>query len=303
MTATMNSPAPTAASTPLPSAYPDISGLPLMPQRFWGRWLCAALIALLLFWLVRAFAHGQIEWRTVGEFLTAQIILQGLIATIVMAVAAMALGIVLGIITAVMHLSPNPLIKAVAVGYAWFFRGTPVLVQLMLVYFGLPYLLGFDLFPFELGRAPFSIEGALAAGIVTFGLHEAAMMSEIARAGIGAVDHGQIEAARALGMGPGLTVRRIVLPQAVPLMIPPLGNQFNTMLKTTSLLSVIGVGELFRAAEEMQAASFKTFEVYLGISLYYLLLTALWSVIQQRMERRLQRGSWQPAAAASKVSP
>jgi len=252
------------------------------------------------------FGHGpQFDFAYFLQFVfnPPPTLLHGVLVSIGAALAAQVMGIVFGFALAFAGLSRIRPLRWLNTGYVWFFRGTPVLVQLMLVYFGLPYLLGFDLFPFELGRAPFSIEGALAAGIVTFGLHEAAMMSEIARAGIGAVDRGQIEAARALGMGPGLTVRRIVLPQAVPLMIPPLGNQFNTMLKTTSLLSVIGVGELFRAAEEMQAASFKTFEVYLGISLYYLLLTALWSVIQQRMERRLQRGSWQPAAAASKVSP
>lgn len=217
-------------------------------------------------------------------------LLHGLVVSLAAAVAAQAMGIVLGFALAFAGLSRSRGLRAFNAGYVWFFRGTPVLVQLMLVYFGLPYLLGFDLFPFEMGRAPLAIEGALAAGILTFGLHEAAMMSEIARAGIGAVDRGQVEAAKALGMWPALTVRRIVLPQAIPLIVPPLGNQFNNLIKSTSLLSVIGVGEMFRAAEEMQAASFKTFEVYLGISVYYLLLTAAWTLVQRQLERRLGRG-------------
>lgn len=216
-------------------------------------------------------------------------LLQGLLVTIGAAVASQLLGVVLGFALALAGLTRWRLLRAFNQAYIWFWRGTPVLVQLMLVYFGLPYLIGFDLFPFEIGREPFSLEGALAAGIVTFGLHEAALMSEIARAGISSVDRGQVEAAKALGMWPSLTFRRVVFPQAIRVVIPPLGNQFNNMLKTTSLLSIIGVGELFRAAEEMQAASFRTFEVYLGISVYYLALTATWTLIQQFIEYRLAR--------------
>ncbi len=216
-------------------------------------------------------------------------LLHGLWITVGAAIAAQLIGLVLGTLLALAGLSRHVALGAFNQAYIWFFRGTPVLVQLMMVYFGLPYLIGFDLFPFEMGRGPLVMEGALVAGILTFGLHEAALMSEIARAGISSVDRGQVEAAKSLGMWPILTFRRIVLPQAVKVIVPPLGNQFNNMLKTTSLLSVIGVGELFRAADEMQAASFKTFEVYLGISVYYLALTAAWTILQKLIERRLSR--------------
>jgi polar amino acid transport system permease protein len=115
-------------------------------------------------------------------------------------------------------------------------------------------------------------------------------MSEIARAGILAVDVGQREAAKALGMTPALAMRRIVLPQAFRIMLPPLGNQFNAMLKTTSLLSIIAVPEMFHVTEEIQTATFKTFETYLGVSVYYLALTGLWSLAQRTMERRSRLG-------------
>ncbi|WP_410014498.1 amino acid ABC transporter permease [Sodalis sp. C49] len=217
------------------------------------------------------------------------VLFQGLILTIVSAVLSQLIGTVLGITLAMAGISRLWILKAFNQLYIWFFRGTPVLVQLVLIYFGLPYLLGFDIFPAVMPLGPFMISGAVVAGIVSFALHEAAYMSEITRAGIISIDSGQAEAAKALGMPPRLLMRRIILPQTIPVIVPALGNQFNNMLKTTALLSIIGVSEMFRVAEQLQAATFMTFEVYLGISIYYLLLTACWTAIQMLLEKNLNR--------------
>ena len=221
-------------------------------------------------------------------------LLQGIVVTVAAAITSEAAGVAGGTLLALAGMSPLLPLRLLNTGYVWFFRGTPVLVQLMLIYFGLPYLLGFDIFPVVLGIGALEISGAVVAGVATFALHEAAYMSEIARAGIQSIPRGQGEAAKSLGLARVLAFRLVILPQAVRVIVPPLGNQFNQMLKTTSLLSVIGVGEMFRVAEQMQAASFRTFEVYLGISVYYLALTGIWTAIQMTIERRLRRSLRQP---------
>jgi len=138
---------------------------------------------------------------------------------------------------------------------------------------------------------PITIEGAVQAGIFALGLNEGAYMAEIVRAGILAVDPGQMEAARALGMTPGKAMRRIVLPQAARVIIPPLGNEFNNMLKTTSLLFVLSVVELYNVFNIKQGNSFTPFEYYLAAAVWYLLLTTIWGVIQSWIERRLAKGT------------
>ncbi len=214
----------------------------------------------------------------------------GLWITVSSTVVSMLFGSALGILLAIGGISRSVLLRAFNQGYIAFFRGTPVLVQLMLFYFGLPHLLGVDIFPPVVQIGPLSLGGALVAGILTFTLHEAAYMSEIARAGVTAIDRGQTEAAKSLGMTPALTMRRIILPQAIRVIVPPMGNQFNAMFKTTSLLSVIAVPELLHIADAIHAATYRTFEVYLGVSLYYLALTGLWTLIQRRLENKISAG-------------
>jgi polar amino acid transport system permease protein len=210
-----------------------------------------------------------------------------LVVTVYVAVIAQTAGSLLGVLSALAGLSRNRLLRTISAVYVWFFRGTPLLVQLVLVYFGTPYLLGIDLFPPNAEIGFISLRGAIVAGIVAFSLNEGAYMSEIVRAGIQSVDTGQTEAAKSLGMTYRLTMTRIVLPQALRVIIPPLGNEFNNMLKTTSLLSVIAVQEMLRVANGQAAASFKYFEIYFAVALWYLLLTTIWSLIQGRIERRL----------------
>ena len=227
-------------------------------------------------------------------------LLGGLAITIYVAVAAQLIGIVLGVLSALAGMARHPILRSISGAYIWFFRGTPVLVQIALLYYGTPYLLGVDLFPLDIHIGGLDLGGAVLAGILALGVNEGAYMSEIVRAGILSVDPGQPEAAKSLGMTYRLTMSRIVLPQALRVIVPPLGNEFNNMLKTTSLLSVIAVEELFRNASSVAAATFKPFEPLLGVSVYYLLLTTIWSTIQGRIERRLgvssgrseERTSW-----------
>ncbi|MGZ6269009.1 MAG: amino acid ABC transporter permease [Candidatus Limnocylindrales bacterium] len=212
----------------------------------------------------------------------------GLAITIYASVIAQASGVVLGILSALAGMARNRFLRTISGFYVWFFRGTPVLVQMSLVYFGTPYLLGgIDLFPNHVLLGPLDLKGAVLAGIVALSVNEGAYMSEIVRAGILSVDPGQTEAAKSLGMTYRLTMSRIVLPQALRVIIPPLGNEFNNMLKTTSLMSVIAVEEIYRVAQSANSATFKSFEAFFGVALYYLLLTTIWSWIQGRIERRI----------------
>ena len=151
--------------------------------------------------------------------------------------------------------------------YVWFFRGTPVIVQVFFVYFGANLFLGFDLFPRTVDLGLLTVDGAAVAGMVALAVNEGAYMSEIIRAGIGSVDRGQMEAAKSVGMPPSLAMRRIVLPQAARIIVPPLGNEFNNMLKTTSLLAFIGVRELFQDADIRYSSTFKSVEYFSGVAI------------------------------------
>ncbi len=189
-------------------------------------------------------------------------ILNGLFLTVVIAILAQAIGVVLGVFAALGKMSKILPIRWLANFYIWFFRGTPLLVQLVFFFYGLSVARIYGWPDITIG--PVTIEGAVQAGIFALGLNEGAYMAEIVRAGILAVDPGQMEAARALGMTPGKAMRRIVLPQAARVIIPPLGNEFNNMLKTTSLLFVLSVVELYSVFNIKQGNSFTPFEYYLA---------------------------------------
>src|SRR6266700_3568386 len=197
--------------------------------------------------------------------------------TLWLSVVAQALGVVLGLGLALMQMSRNRWLSWLAQAYIWFFRGSPLLVQVLLLWDALPRLI----------PDPRFLLPDFACILVAFSLNEGAYMAEIIRAGIASVDPGQTEAARALGMRPGLTMRRIVLPQAARVIVPPLGNEFNNMLKTTSIASVIGVLELTNVATVYGSPTFTIFELLLLATLYYPLLTTLWSYVQGWLERRL----------------
>jgi len=211
---------------------------------------------------------------------------RGAITTIYVAVIAQALGVGLGLVLALWRRSRRAPLRIFASGYIWLVRGTPLLVQAMLMYDGISSI-GLYKFPDQhvLGVL---IPGVIQAGILTLALNEGAYMAEIMRAAIDSVDTGQAEAAESLGMRRRQAMRHVVLPQAMRVVIPPLGNEFNNMLKVTSLLSVIGLQELFLAGQDYNSATFRTFEIFLVVAIYYIVMTTVWSFIQSAIERRLE---------------
>jgi len=207
--------------------------------------------------------------------------------TVYVAVIAQAMGVVLGLIAALMRMSRLWPIRMLSGIYIWIFRGTPLLVQIFFIYYGSNQLLGFTLIPNSLNLGLFTLDGAILAGILALGINEGAYMREIIRAGIDSIDKGQMEAAKSVGMRYGMAMRRIVLPQAARVIVPPLGNEFNNMLKNTSLLFTIGVYEMFADAEIGYSNSFLPAEYFLGVAFWYLVLTTVWTFIQAAIERKL----------------
>ncbi len=247
--------------------------------------------------------NNRFEWSVVRHYLTSSQILHGLEVTLELTAISMAIGILLGILLAVMRLSPNPLVAGTSWLYIWFFRGTPVFVQILFWNFiaaiyptigiGLP-LGGPQLAHLNLTTliTPF------VAGVLALGLNEGAYMAEIVRAGIISVDEGQAEAAHALGMTRLLTMRRIVLPQAMRVIVPPTGNETISMLKTSSLVSAIAVTELLYSAQIIYARTYQTIPLLITVSIWYLVCTTVLSIGQYYVERHYARSSrGQPASA------
>ncbi len=265
-------------------------------MRHWGRWVAAVVVLAALGWLAYAFSQGNILWSTVGNKLFDRTVLQGVGHTILISVCSMALGLVLGVLFAVMRLSKNPVTSAVSWLYIWFFRGTPVYVQL-LMWFNLSLIFPvINLMPLYKNDTV-AVMTPFVAALLGLGLNEGAYMAEIVRAGLQSVDEGQTEASHALGMTGAQTMRRIVLPQAMRVIIPPTGNEFINMLKTSSLVSVVQYTELLRATSNIGSDTTAIMEMYFVASIWYLVLTSVFSVGQFYMERRYARGSLRCAAA------
>jgi polar amino acid transport system permease protein len=211
--------------------------------------------------------------------------LQGLSITVTVSVAAMASALVIGLFIALLGRSKFPLFRFFVSFYIWLIRGTPLLVQLVIIYTGFAAA---GLFRFEdVGLLGIHITAAVQAAIVAVALNESAYIAEIVRSGLESVDEGQSEAALTLGMRPLAAMRWIIIPQAIRIMVPPLGNSFNGLMKNTSILSVIGVAEMFQISQIMSSATFKTFEIYSVAALYYLALTTVWTFIQAWIENKL----------------
>ncbi|MEV5506036.1 amino acid ABC transporter permease [Streptomyces orinoci] len=261
-----------------------------IPVRHYGRWIVAAIALAVLGALINAFAQGNINWNAVPDYFFDANVLKGVRNTITITILSMVLGVVLGIILAVMRLSKNPVTSSIAWAYIWFFRGTPVYVQL-LMWFDLGLVFKYiNLMPFYKDYWSSFMTPFLAA-LLGLGLNEAAYMAEICRAGIQAVDEGQTEAAHALGMSHAKTLRRVVLPQAMRVIVPPTGNEFINMLKTTSLVIAVQYYDLLQAATNIGQTSGATVEMLLVAAAWYLVLTSVLSVGQYYLERRFARGS------------
>jgi polar amino acid transport system permease protein len=271
---------------------PPIKAVPL---RHPGRWVGVAVIAVLVAMLVHSFlTNPNFQWDVVGQYLFSDPVLRGLRNTLVLTVLSMAIGIVGGVLLAVMRLSPNPVLAGAAAAYIWLFRGTPVITQLIFWNFLAslyPRLgLGIPFGPTFVSVDTNAVISVFAASLLGLGLNEAAYMAEIVRGGIQSVDPGQSEAAGALGLSRTQTLRRVVLPQAMRVIVPPTGNETISMLKTTSLVVVIAYFELTVAVQTIYSRTFQTIPLLIVAALWYLALTSVLSVGQMFIERRFGRG-------------
>ena len=267
-----------------------------IPVRRPGRWVAAAIILYLTAAIVKSVAtNPRFEWGIIRHYFTSSRVLQGLVTTLELTVLCMAIGIAIGIVLAVMRLSPNPLVSAASWLYIWFFRGTPVLVQILFWgFFAALYprlSLGIPLGPQFVHFSANSVITPFVAGMLALGLNEGAYMAEIVRAGIISVDEGQTEAAQSLGMTRLQTIRRIVLPQAMRVIVPPTGNETISMLKTTSLVSVIAVTELLYSVQLIYAVNYRTIPLLIVASIWYLIVTTVLSFGQYYVERYFGRGT------------
>jgi polar amino acid transport system permease protein len=241
--------------------------------------------------------NERFQWSVFFDFLFDPRVLRGVRVTLELTVVAMAVGIVLGVLLAIMRLSPNPLVKGASWLYIWFFRGTPVLVQILFWGIGISALYPKLSIGVPFGGPEFASANAnklitlFVAAILGLGLNEGAYMAEIVRAGIISVDEGQHEAAASLGMTRMQTMRRIVLPQAMRVIIPPTGNETISMLKTTSLVSVIAYTELLYSVQLIYSVNFKTIPLLLVAAAWYLFFTTILSIGQYYIERHYARGA------------
>jgi polar amino acid transport system permease protein len=256
-----------------------------VPVRHYGRWVSAVAVLVAVGGIVYAFSQAKIDYGTTGQFFTASNVIHGAARTLLISVLAQAMGIVLGVVFAVMRLSKNPVTSTVSWFYIWLFRGTPVLVQL-LIWYNLALV-----FPTVLGHQTSDLMTPFVAALLGLGINEGAYMAEIVRAGIASVDEGQTEASQALGMTRQQTLNRVVLPQAMRVIIPPTGNEFINMLKTSSLAYTIQYGELLLSAVSVYTRNLQVIELLFTVSLWYLLLTSVFSFGQYFLERRFARGA------------
>jgi polar amino acid transport system permease protein len=277
------------ATRATPDPYDEIRSLTLVKPRHYGRWLTAAAILIVLALIVKAFAEGQIAWHIVGQFLTVPAILYGLVNTIIMTFAAMALGITLGVIFAVMYMSPNPVLKSVAVFYIWFFRGTPLILQL-LIWFNLALVFPRIEIPGLLSMRMVDVMTPWVATLLGLGINQGAYTAEVVRGGILSVDIGQTEAAQSIGMTRLTTLRRIVLPQAMRVIIPPVGNEVVSMVKLTSIASVINFNEILRNAQTIYYANNYVIELLFVAAIWYLAVVTVLSIGQHFLERHFAKG-------------
>ncbi len=290
----------TEKKTERPGRPEDIKAVPV---RHPGRWIAAAIVLVIAAAIIRSIVSGAgakgvpnsgFQWHIVGQYLFDSRILHGVLTTIYLTVLCQAVGIVLGILAAVMRLSPNPIVKGASWLYIWFFRGTPLYVQI-LFWYNIAALfptiaLGIPFGPsFVHGNAN-TIITPLVTAVLALGLNEGAYMAEIVRAGIISVDEGQTHAAQSLGMSRLQIMRLIVLPQAMRVIIPPTGNETISMLKNTSLLVAASYGELLFAAQSIYDVNYKVIPLLIVASIWYLVMTSVLYVGQYFIERRYGRG-------------
>jgi len=288
-----------------PSQQDNSDDVVAVPLRHPWRWVFGVIVLVLLLSFIWALVSADsIQHDIVVRFLFDPRILTGMLVTLGITVLCMFVATVLATLLAIMKLSPNPLLRWISTGFIEFFRGTPLLLQIVFwgylgiifpnIVLGIPYTdVIFKSWPTS------QVIPALLAGVIALSLNEAAYSAEIVRAGILAVDSGQVEAAKSLGMSGGYTMRRIVLPQAMRVIIPPLGNEFIGMLKNTSLLQVIAVTELYTVASKISSANLAQIELLVVSGFWYLMMTTVLGFPQRALERKYGKGF--VAAAGGKL--
>ncbi|MEQ6896574.1 amino acid ABC transporter permease [Microbacterium sp. KR10-403] len=255
--------------------------------------MSAVIILAVIVGVVLALAHAKVDWVSVTAYIVYPVVLAAVWNTVVLAVISQVVAIVLGVLVAIMRISANPVASTTASFFIWIFRGVPVLVQI-LVWYNIALVVDriTVVIPFThivlFDESTNSLMTPFVAAFLGLALNEAAYMAEIVRGGIKSVDTGQIEAAGALAMSPGRTMRRIVLPQAIRVIVPPTGNDFVNMLKTTSLASVVTYPELLRAAQNISAVNLQVMETLFAAAFWYMVIVSITSVGQYFLERSLE---------------
>jgi polar amino acid transport system permease protein len=279
-----------AGEKPAPATSSPFGHIRVAKKPHWGRWAGGVVVIAIIGGL--GYAVGttpNIKWPAVGQYFSNSAILSGLVVTLELTVLAMAIGVGLGILLALMRLSMVVLFKASSGIYIWFFRGTPLLVQIIAWYnIGLVFP-SIDLFGYHVGTN--SLISPFTAAVLALGLNEGAYMSEIVRAGIMSIPHGQMDAALMVGLTRRQAMRSIVIPQSLRVIVPPTGNQTIGMLKTTSLVSVIAAQDLLTKAQYIYAKNFLVIELLIVASLWYLVLTTVASIGQYFLEKKIGVGS------------
>ncbi|WP_197382965.1 amino acid ABC transporter permease [Mycolicibacterium mengxianglii] len=254
------------------------------------QWILAGAALTAVAYIGLLFARGQIDWATTYEYLFNPLILDGITATVFMTALSLALGLVLGVVFGVMRLSTNSVLAAVAWGYVWVFRGTPVLVQLLLWY-NLALILPSIWLPLVGTQDTVTLMTPLVTVLLGLSINEGAYLAEVIRSGIVSVHRGQEEAGAALGMSRTRIMRTVVLPQAMPAILPNLGNSANGLLKMSSLASVVSYPELVNRAQSIYFANGRVMELLMVVAFWYLMATSAMSVGQYYLERHFGRGT------------
>ncbi|WP_327357172.1 amino acid ABC transporter permease [Streptomyces sp. NBC_01304] len=274
-------PEPPAEPVKVQDAEPRV-----VPVRRTGQWAAAVAVLLLLAGALNSVVRNDaFQWDVVGDYFTTAAVLRGLGLTLWLTVLVMVLGFALGTLLAVMRLSANPVLRGVSWGYVWFFRSTPILVQL-LFWFNIGAL-----YPQILGVRTVNLLGPISVAVIGLTLHEAAYAAEVVRGGILSVDRGQVEAAQSLGLGRWRRLRRIVLPQAMKSIVPPAGNMLIGTLKGTSIVSIIAVQDLLYSVQLVYHRTYQVIPLLLVATLWYAVVTSVLSVGQHYVERYYARGS------------
>jgi len=289
---------PSGAQAGTPPASGAGANIRAIPARHPGRWVATAFVLFVAtLFVIGVATNKRLGWSVVRQYFTSSSILHGVLETIALTALAMVIGIILGILIAVMRLSPVPIVSAGSWVYIFFFRGTPVLVQL-LFWFNIGSLVGGQpaigipfthIVLFHLNVNTYI--SAFTAAVLGFGLNEAAYMAEIVRAGILSVGEGQTEAAQSIGMTRVQTMRHVVLPQAMRVIIPPTGNETISMLKLTSVASVIATPELLNVSERISERTFQIIPLLVVASIWYLIMTSVLTAGQFYVERHYARGA------------